>query len=277
VVLNERDSLRRRLDPPRGVLGLRPAATAEREHARYWPSADLAPFVEHYWIVRWDLDAPTMAESLPNPSMHMVFYGGQAELVGVMMRGRFTVPLEGRGGAIGVKFRPGGFRPFADRSLAAFANRRWPLAAVLGERAAALAAEVFACFDDDGRVIAHVETFLRSHRPRQDAAMELAARTVARIAEDRTITRVEQLLDEAGTTLRRLQRLFREHVGATPKWVIQRYRLIEAADRLAAGDAADGAALALDLGYADQAHFIRDFKRIVGRPPAAYARTLRAK
>jgi AraC-like DNA-binding protein len=51
--------------------------------------------------------------------------------------------------------------------------------------------------------------------------------------------------------------------------------LIEAAERLAADPAADGATLAHDLGYADHAHFIRDFKRLVGQPPAAYARALR--
>ena len=205
----------------------------------------------------------------------MVFRDGRAELVGVM-RGRFTTRLEGRGGVIGTKFRPGGFRPFVERPIAAFADRRWPLADVLGARADALAKEVFDCFDCDREAIARIEAFLRGCHPAADAGMDLAARTVARIAADRTITRVEQLLDEAGTTQRGLQRLFREYVGATPKWVIQRYRLIEAADRLAAGDAEAGAALALDLGYADQAHFIRDFKRIVGQPPAAYARALKS-
>lgn len=78
-------------------------------------------------------------------------------------------------------------------------------------------------------------------------------------------------VEQFAMSTRRMQRLFREYVGVTPKWVIQRYRLIEAAARLAAGRADDLADLALDLGYADQAHFIRDFKRIVGRPPAGYA------
>ena len=272
--MNERDDVRPRLDPPRGMLGGR-SPLPERDHRRYWPSADLAPFVEHYWIVRWDLAAPATAETLPHPAVHMVFRAGRAELVGVM-RGRFTTRLEGRGGVIGTKFRPGGFRPFVDRPIAAFADRRWPLADVLGERADELAEQVFACFDRDREAIARIEAFLRGCRPAADTAIELATRTVARIAADRTITRVEQLLDEAGATRRGLQRLFREYVGATPKWVIQRFRLIEAAERLAAGDVADGAALAFDLGYADQAHFIRDFKRIVGRPPAAYARALKA-
>ena len=55
--------------------------------------------------------------------------------------------------------------------------------------------------------------------------------------------------------------------------MIQRYRLFEAAERLTSGEA-DGAMLAQELGYFDQAHFIRDFKAMVGKPPQAYARTL---
>jgi AraC-like DNA-binding protein len=31
----------------------------------------------------------------------------------------------------------------------------------------------------------------------------------------------------------------------------------------------------LELGYADQAHFVKDFRTIVGTSPAAYARRAR--
>ena len=77
-----------------------------------------------------------------------------------------------------------------------------------------------------------------------------------------------------GLGVRALQRLFAEYVGVSPKWVIQRYRLHEAAERIARmrPEELDGAALAADLGYADQAHFIRDFRRWVGFTPAEYAR-----
>jgi len=60
------------------------------------------------------------------------------------------------------------------------------------------------------------------------------------------------------------------------KWGIQRYRVVEAAERLVADVSNDFARLALDLGYADQAHFIRDFRKLVGCPPAGYARTISA-
>lgn len=255
-------------DKPRGILNAR-AADGLR---RYWPSDDLAPFVEHYWIVRWNVSAPVTAETLPHPSVHMVLGHGPSEVVGVM-RGRFTTTLEGAGRVLGTKFRPGAFRALIDRPVSSLSDRRWPLREVFGTRAdgfdtAALAEE------EDTRAVAVIESFLRSLQPAADAQMELAGRIAARIAEDRQITRVEQIADELGMSARQLQRLFREYVGATPKWVIQRYRLIEAAEQLSAG-AAGLTRLAHDLGYADQAHFIRDFKRIVGRPPADYARTLR--
>jgi AraC-like DNA-binding protein len=104
--------------------------------------------------------------------------------------------------------------------------------------------------------------------------MALAGRVAARIADDRSISRVDQIVREFQIGLRQLQRLSSEYVGVSPKWVIQRYRLLDAAERVNAGTAVNWVGLALDLGYADQAHFIRDFKRLVGRSPAEYAKRL---
>jgi AraC-like DNA-binding protein len=88
-------------------------------------------------------------------------------------------------------------------------------------------------------------------------------------AKDRSILKVEDLAARYSQNTRTLQRLFARYVGVSPKWVIQRYRLHEAAQRLASGDVKQ-TELALKLGYADQAHFVRDFKAVVGKSPGAY-------
>lgn len=63
--------------------------------------------------------------------------------------------------------------------------------------------------------------------------------------------------------------MFRTYVGAGPKWVIMRYRLQEAVSELDEGKR-DWARLAADLGYFDQAHFVRDFKALLGKTPTEY-------
>ncbi len=89
-------------------------------------------------------------------------------------------------------------------------------------------------------------------------------------------TTVAQLADQHAVSPRTLQRAFADYVGVGPKWVLKRYRMHVAAERIAAGEVDDGVSLALDLGYFDQSHFIRDFTAQIGVPPSAYERACAA-
>jgi transcriptional regulator GlxA family with amidase domain len=114
-------------------------------------------------------------------------------------------------------------------------------------------------------------TFLREHLPPPDPTAGEVGDMVARIAADPKLTRVDELATLLGVGIRRLQRLFAEYVGVSPKWVIRRYRLHEVTERLARNQPVDWAGLAAELGYADQAHFSRDFTAMFGEPPSCYA------
>ncbi len=94
---------------------------------------------------------------------------------------------------------------------------------------------------------------------------------VALVVADHLIARVDQLAAATASSVRRLQRLFAEHVGVAPKWVIRRYRLREVTERMAAGGRVEWAAVAADLGYADQPHLTRDFARVTGMTPGQFA------
>ena len=97
-----------------------------------------------------------------------------------------------------------------------------------------------------------------------------------RVARDPALVSVERLARDLGLGVRQLQRLFREHVGITPKRAIRSSRLQEVAVRLERGTATNLARLAAELGYADQAHMTRDFKAVTGRSPGGFARALDA-
>lgn len=256
---------------PRGILRHSPGP-GSFHHARIAPAPALAGFVQHFWIVRWDLrgHAPQLRETLPHPNVHAVLDMDGARLHGVHT-GRFTSLLEGEGGVFGVKFRAGGFRPFLGRSVSGLRNRSLPLDAVFDD-AGALDASVRAAAPDDAAMVEAAQRFLLARLPPEDGQALLAGEIVDAIAADRGIVRIEQVLERWRLGARSLQRLFNDYVGVGAKWVINRYRLHEAIERLAGGAPVDWAGLALELGYFDQAHFIRDFKAMTGRTPTEYVR-----
>ncbi|HKN96828.1 MAG TPA: helix-turn-helix transcriptional regulator, partial [Pseudonocardiaceae bacterium] len=97
---------------------------------------------------------------------------------------------------------------------------------------------------------------------------------VAKVAEtDRSVRRLADLSRRCGIAPRSLQRMFLRHAGVSPTWVLRRYRLIDAAEAVRDGERVSWAELADRLGYADQAHLIRDFRASVGQTPAAYGQS----
>jgi transcriptional regulator GlxA family with amidase domain len=80
----------------------------------------------------------------------------------------------------------------------------------------------------------------------------------------------------AATSVRSLQRLFAAYVGVSPKAVLARYRLQDAAAAIDQGAVDDLAVLAAELGWFDQAHFSRDFRAVVGTTPSAYLQRARS-
>jgi AraC-like DNA-binding protein len=123
----------------------------------------------------------------------------------------------------------------------------------------------------DARMAGLAEALLYSVRPERDPVAEQVAALVARITDDPGLRRVDELCVASGLSVRTLQRLFADYVGVSPKWVMRRARLHEAAERADSGEPVDWAELASDLGYADQAHLSRDFTVTIGIPPTRYA------
>lgn len=253
-------------DRPRGVLS--PSSEAEGiAHERFTPSAELAPFVAHYWTVRWDLpDGHSfLAETLPHPCVHLLFERGRAQVAGLSTR-IFRRRLRGQARVFGVKFRPAAFHPFLGAPLSRLRDRVQSLSSVFGAESHGLQRAILA-EPDVRRCVQLAEAFLRGRLPKMPARTAALRDLVERLAADQTITRVEQAAALAGLDVRSLQRRFSVGVGVSPKWVISRYRLHEAAEQLSHPHPPDFASLALRLGYFDQPHFIRSFKAITGRPP----------
>jgi len=257
-----------------GVLQHSPPPRSYR-HTRYASSPALANWVQHFWIETWDWDgaAPQQREVLPHPCVHLVFVPGRSRVFGVQL-GRFVRELRGQGRVVGVKFRPGAFYPFLLRPVSTIADTSLPLqelfaGAEVAER------EVFAS-GNDAEMIDVASRFIAARLPRHDPAVGTICGIVEAVAADKRITRVEHILARWEIKERTLQRLFARYVGASARWVIKRYRIYETLQWLNSDPFPDWAHLALELGYFDQAHFINDFRRLVGRTPMDYHRAGRS-
>jgi AraC-like DNA-binding protein len=249
------------------------AGRARFELVRHAPADDIGEFVERHWTVSWSLPRGMhfTQELLPQPCANLVTESHLVAVHGIPL-GRGRKRLEGSGRATGTKFRPGALAAFTGRAAAALAAGPLRLETVFGETGVVLEEQLRAAVGDTDRHIEAVERFLRAHRPRPDPRYAFLRAVVAdMLVADRSLS-VADFARRHAVSLRTLQRLFREYIGVTPKWVLKRYRVHEAAERLASGEATDAAWLAADLGYADQSHFIRDFASQVGCSPGAYAR-----
>ena len=267
----------------RGIL--RPVETARAADLRRTASvsAALLPFVERYWSVRWDVTgrAPFRSEVLSHPSVNVSVESGTeprfgfvlpAVLVHGVVTRRFTVDLVGAGRVTAVKFRPGGFAAFCGVLPGRDAVTR--LGAELGVPAGRLLTAVSAEEDDDDRA-AVLDAALAPLAPEPPAPYLDLIGIVHRMGEDRSLVRVDQVAALATTSVRSLQRLFATYVGVSPKSVLARYRLQDAAATIDAGAVDDLAGLAASLGWFDQAHFSRDFRSVVGVTPSAYLQRAR--
>jgi AraC-like DNA-binding protein len=272
--LNKRDTYAGRVaDAPelgRGVLYQR-AAASRFQLRKYPPSPALAPFVDYYWLVRWDLRGQPAYEQaiLPHPNVHLTFEPERTAVYGVSTK-LFLRKIEGLGATLGVRFWPGGFRPWWDQPIAALTDRVVAAEGWLGP-APEQVRQTVVSEADDAVLVARAQALLESIRPAGDPAAEEVAAMVARIVSDPALRRVDELAGTLGLPVRRLQRLFADYVGVSPKWVMRRARLHEAALAAEQGGPVDWAALATDLGYSDQAHLTRDFTATIGEPPARYA------
>lgn len=250
--------------------------------------APLDEVASHYWWVRWrhGQARPFRSQVLGHPVAHLTVedaeggrmhgLGMPAALVHGLVTRVFAVDLPAAGRVAGIAFRPGGLAALSGLDMRALTDRVVPAQEVLGASVRATARSVLGEPEEQSRRDA-LAGCLREllapvlERVRDDDAYATVLRAVElmRAREQTTLTGVAERLHVSPRTL---QRMFGQYVGASPLWVLRRYRLQDAATAIDAGQGEDLAALAADLGFADQAHLSRAFTTLIGVPPSAYRR-----
>lgn len=248
------------------------------------PHPDLADLVEHHWFVtsdegpvdlRVDVFVDGRADLIFNfgaPYRREVIGGAATEHQSSNLDAQRLVPIrivqKGSVRIAGVRFRLGGLGPLARGSLRPFTGQTPAPAAVLGEDALELerALERTSSVDAQAQLL---DAFLLARRQKGDGHADFR-RALGRLSETDGAASIESIARELGVSTRQVDRLFARHVGIAPKAIARVLRFQKAMRGLMRVPDGSLAELAQDAGYFDQAHFIKDFKRMTGGVPRGY-------
>lgn len=240
------------------------------------PSPALAGYVQRFWWLAGDASRVYDEQMLhPDGGSGVIFnfadplmFDGAAHRPGMLVAGpqltSTRLQLAGQVKLMGVRFHPGMGAAFFGMSLDELcgfhdADELRPELSYLTEQLADLTRDVQQALVERA-LVARLRD-LQGHR----SPVQLL---LTRIAASQGRERLADLLREVPLGQRQLERLFRYQVGLTPKQYSRIQRVALVRHQLRAGEPLLDTAMA--CGYSDQAHFIRDFKAVVGMTPGQY-------
>ncbi|MEH3134133.1 MAG: AraC family transcriptional regulator [Mycolicibacterium neoaurum] len=262
-------------DEPAHLLD--PAHRAAIHIARPAAPGDLEGLVRRFWFPVWQVPAgETFTQQvLQYPVCLMAITDAYARFYGPAS-GLAGTPLTGDGWAAGVMFEPAAGALITGGAVSKWTDTHVELADLLGAAGDALVGRIRSIMTVDPAVPQAQSAaadcyaeFLRRYLP-VDEQGRTVNDIVAHIEDNPDVSRVADVCAQFGITERSLQRLTRRRIGLSPKWLVRRRRIQDASWRLRTG-ATTVAAVAAELGYADEAHLSRDFRRVTGQTPGAFA------
>ena len=253
----------------------------------YTPGPPLSEFVESFWYYEGG-DAPHEKERvLPYGSLGLMInmkadnfrlYDREEPEKFETHRGclisgahsEFVVIDSMRDSAIlGVRFKPGGAFPFLGLPAIELHNRTVSLEGLWGVRAGRLRERLLEAGTIEER-FRLVEQSLLTMTPVLTARHPAVEFALRQFQADSVPGPVNEVTSQIGLSPRRFIQVFSEQVGLTPKLYCRIKRFQLALASIYKSREVDWAALALNCGYFDQAHFIRDFKSFSGVSPTGY-------
>lgn len=252
------------VDPTRGVLY--PARLPQLH--RLPPPADAAELVQWIWIPEWDIEPgrSSRQELVSYPALNLVVEEDGAVLSGATTRVG-SRDLVGRGWAVGALLRPAAAAALTE-APSALLDRVQPF--VAPDLVAAVARAMRSGEGHRERAAAVLCSWLRERAGAVTATRRQANAMADLLMSDPSVRTPEQAAARLAVSVRTLQRMAHRHVGLAPAAIIRRGRLQEAAERIRTDPHADLAAVAAELGYADQAHLANDFRAVLGFTPSSY-------
>ncbi|MGF3104818.1 AraC family transcriptional regulator [Rossellomorea sp. DUT-2] len=249
------------------------------------PDTDLRPWVECYWNVELNTGPNDKTELiLPNGKIEMIFaLEGNYKMMNRRTRsvnqswlsGCHYEPLEinyrGKSNLIGIRFYPHGIFPFLEIPIGETVNQVDPLHSIWGVFQKEMY-EALYMVKENAEIYPLLDQFLiRKISEEKTRQYKVITGNINQLKVNPNQS-IPTLADSLGFTQRHLTRIFHDHTGVNPKLLAQVYRFEKAYSSLYSHSHNDVADLISQLGYYDQSHFNKEFKRFSGMSPGEYKR-----
>lgn len=235
----------------------------------YVPPQELRPFLEHFWTLSWhNLPTPYRSEQVMHRPFVDLFLSHNRSGVQGTFTGNRTYVASGTGKIIGARFLPGAFHLVWPGKMTALQNRHLSLKTVVPEIDENVILQL-----DDRAAIAALIPVLRAKLPAHNDAVA-CIQEIIQLAEESSTKNVGEIATAIGKSERWVQNLFQEYVGVSLQWLLLRNRLLATAQTIRNTDHPNWVAIAYDLGYSSQQHFITDFKKATGKTPLQYKHSM---
>lgn len=240
----------------------------------YSPPPALRGVVRCFWTSHSSQRAiaPASHRIAPDGCMDWLFdFGcGQADsarVIGTMSKALNYVQ-HGVVDLLGVRFHPGAHTALLRLDAAELLDADAKLECFLG-RASHSLWESLASLDGASRRARLAAEILRRLASTPDAYV---AHCVARLETSAGLLKIGGLEQSTGLSARQLERKFTAHVGVSPKVFARIVRLKHVLARIEGNATPDWVTIAQETGHADQAHLIREFRKLMGCKPTDYVR-----
>lgn len=246
------------------------------------PSADLQPYIQCYWQIQKDLSQTSPSIELMHPDGGLgvilnfgskLIYEDRAICADSFMDGIHTktrqMSMLGHIDAIGIRFNPGGASRFFSVPLSDINNSTTNLNNFALDHFLERCQEAKET-NPERDILWFVDSLLLKmlKEPRRTDLLMQVLRN--RINTSKGTVSISEIIKDIGKSYRQIERLFKVYMGMTPKQYARIIR-VENARYLLKNNINQSCTEIGELsGFYDQAHFIREFKSIVGMPPRKY-------
>jgi AraC-like DNA-binding protein len=250
------------------------------------PGKPLQPYVKCYFVYESDSTVAFEDTVFPSGCTEIIFNLGSGnwhtfnghtfvttppiELWGQLVR-PLSIRSTGRNIMLGIRLWSYGAAAILKDNISLFNNQISSFTDIGGKTVSSLQTQLLETTSWSKR-IALVEAYLLQQLPltaKRLPKLAVISDLMYELRHQEVPLTMETMAARYGFTARYMQQLFLQNTGLTPKLYSQIHRFQKSLQLVTAGDASL-TSIAYECGYADQSHFIKEFKSFTGYTPSGY-------